>query len=90
MFRGPGSVLFWFPSCQSGVHEFPLAQVGCFCGFHQHGLDPFVHPSSLSTKGSQEISSVLSCESQLLLLDEGSRMAFKVVINLIIGDGHLR
>ena len=24
------------------------------------------------------------------LLDEGSRMAFKVVINLIIGEGHLR
>ncbi|MGE9806574.1 hypothetical protein ACQP3L_39055, partial [Escherichia coli] len=56
-------------------------------------LDPFAHLSSLSAPGFQTSAQCLAggvCFCFHQLLDEGSRMVYKVVINLIIRKGHLR
>ena len=94
-FRGPSLVLCWFLCCQYGVSEFPLAQVSWFSGNAYHGLGPFAHiitpPSTrLHFVSSAQDFTVDLCICLYQLIDEGSMMTIKVVINLIIGEGQFR
>ena len=79
-------------SCQSRVNELLLAQVGCLCGFPQHDLDPFariIAPLSLQLY-SQSLAQCLAVDLCIYfhqLLDEGSMMTIKVVINCFQGKG---
>lgn len=68
MFRGPGSVLCWFPSFQTEVHELPLAQVSCFWGFPQHCLDPLLITLlslQLDSRSSAQCLAVDLCQKKL-------------------------
>ena len=91
-FSGPSLDLCMLPRHQSRVSELSLAQFSCFCGCHHHGLDPFAYiiaPPSLGlvSGSSAQCFTVDICICFHQLLDVGSMMAFKIVINLTTGQG---
>ena len=92
-FRASVTDLCCFATYQSWVNEHSLDRVSFFCGFIQPGLNPFANHSSLSAtvfQSSLHCLAVGVCFCFHHLLDENSRMAYKVVINLITGEGLLR
>ena len=90
-FRGPMIV----PLLSVQRSELPLARVSSFCEYPHHGLNPFDHiiaPSSLQldSRSSVQCLAVDLCICIHQLLDEGSMMTVKIVINLLTEEGQLR
>ena len=92
MFLRSGSVLHCYSSYQCGEQEFTDVHVSCFVGFTSQVWTSvlFTGPSlHLGSSSFQELVMGV-CFYFHQLLDEGYRMAYMLVINLIIRGGHLR
>ena len=94
-FRGPSLVLCRFPSCQSRMSEVPLVYVSCLCNFPTIILTYLssYNPSFLLLLDSRISAQCLAMNLYICfhqVLDEGSMITIRVVINLITKEGQLR
>lgn len=84
------SYSFRFHSCQSAVCNLPHVKVSCFCGFTNITLTSLliILPSSqIYSRSSALCLGVNLCFHHLI--NEGSVIALKEIINFIIGEGYL-
>ena len=91
-FRGSSLVLCQFLPYLARIGELPLTQVHCFSGYPHHALDLFAHiltpPPTLQLEfgSSEQCCTVVLCLCFRQLMNEGSMVTFKIVINLATGQ----